>query len=359
MGKVFLVISSLSSGGAERVMAQMASYWAAAGWEVTLATLAPREDFYALHARVKRVRLSVSPTVPGRWRTLVGVVSGICRLRRAIRQARPDAVLSFMDTANVLTLVASCGLGVRTVVAERTDPGENHRLGKFWKVTRLLMYRFADLVVTQTARAEAWVRGNCHAKTVVIPNPLRSLSDLHVVRESLVVSLGRLVPEKGFEVLVRAFARVAPRFPEWRLAILGDGPEEPTLRALVDTLGLARQVVLAGRVRDVEPWLARAGLVVQASRFEGFPNALLEAMGMGAAVVSTDCRSGPREIITDGVDGRLVPVEDVEAMAEVMAELMDDAALRARLGAAAMRVRETYAESRIMGQWEAALKGAI
>ncbi len=357
MLKLVLVISSLSSGGAERVMSQMASYWAAAGWDVTLATLTPREDFYALHERVKRIRLSVSPADPGRWRTLIALIAGIRVLRRRIQKVRPDAVLSFMDTANVLTLVATRGLRVRTVVAERTDPGENYTLGGFWKLARRFVYRCADLVVTQTARAESWIQINCRAPTRVIPNPLRPLFDVRALREPLVVSLGRLVPEKGFDLLIRAFAQAGPRFPDWRLAIVGDGPEASSLRNLVDSLGLAERVILVGQVRDVEHWLARAGLVVQASRFEGFPNAVLEAMGMGAAVVSADCRSGPREIIDDGVNGRLVPAGDIEAIADVMAELMADPAQRARLGAAAMRVRETYAEKRIMEQWEAALRG--
>lgn len=338
-------------------MSQMASYWAAAGWDVTLATLTPREDFYALHERVKRVRLCVSPAVPGRWRTLVGLIAGVSSLRRLVRQVRPSVVLSFMDTANVLTLVATRGLGVRIVVAERTDPGENYTLGGFWKLARRFVYRRADLVVTQTARAESWIQVNCRAPTRVIPNPLRPLSDVRVPREPLVVSLGRMVPEKGFDLLIGAFAHVCARFPDWRLAIVGDGPEAFSLAALVDALGLGQRVTLVGQVRDVEHWLARAGLVVQASRFEGFPNAVLEAMGMGAAVVSTDCRSGPREIIDDGVNGQLVPVGDIEAIAAVMADLMADPAQRARLGAAAMRVRETYAETQIMEQWEAALRG--
>jgi glycosyltransferase involved in cell wall biosynthesis len=137
--------------------------------------------------------------------------------------------------------------------------------------------------------------------------------------------------------------------------IAGEGPDREALGRLSARLGLGERVTFVGHVRDIESWMGRASLVVQPSRFEGFPNAVLESMGMGAAVISANCPAGPAELIEDGVNGRLVPVEDVPALARAMSELMSDPALRARFGREATRVRERFGQETIMAQWEAVL----
>jgi glycosyltransferase involved in cell wall biosynthesis len=155
--------------------------------------------------------------------------------------------------------------------------------------------------------------------------------------------------------LLRAFAKIAPGFAGWRLAIVGEGEERENLRRLRDNLLLDERVEFVGQTPDVAVWMARAGLVVQPSRFEGFPNVVLESMGLGAAVISADCPSGPAELIEDGINGRLVPIEDMETLASVMAELMSSPGERARLGRAATGVRQRYHQDTVMDRWEACL----
>jgi glycosyltransferase involved in cell wall biosynthesis len=133
------------------------------------------------------------------------------------------------------------------------------------------------------------------------------------------------------------------------------GPEHARLVAQCGALGLSDRVEFSGRVRDVELWLSRAGLVVQPSRFEGFPNAVLEAMGMGAPVISADCPAGPAEIIDNGKNGWLVPVEDAMALARAMERLLADASLRQRLGHSAIAVRDRYRQEAVMEQWQSTL----
>jgi glycosyltransferase involved in cell wall biosynthesis len=174
-----------------------------------------------------------------------------------------------------------------------------------------------------------------------------------------VLAVGRLNPQKGFDLLLRAFARIRSARTEWRLIILGEGGERRNLETLRDELGLSECVDMPGRVKDPELWMARAGLVVQPSRYEGFPNVVLEAMAMGAPVISSDCESGPSDIIRDRVNGRLVPVEDVAALASVMDELIRDKPERERLGRAAMSIRDDYAMETIMPRWEAALRDCV
>jgi glycosyltransferase involved in cell wall biosynthesis len=263
--------------------------------------------------------------------------------------------LSFINTSNVLTIMAGIGLDTRIVVSERVHPGVDPMLPMVWRILRTLFYRRADEIVSQTADAAAWVELNCRKTAIVIPNPLRRLPDPESNRSPLILGVGRLAKQKGFDVLLKAFAQVAFDFVDWRIAIIGIGPEYEHLSQLRDNLSLSDRVDFIGQVRDVESWMARAGLVVQPSRFEGYPNVVLESMGMGAAVVCTDCRSGPSDLIRDGVNGCLVRVDDVDALARAMAELMADQSRRRSLGRAAIRVRETHRQDRIMARWEECL----
>ena len=350
---LLLIIQSLHGGGAERQLAELANYWANRA-HVTLATWSGPEiaDHYALDTQVRRVHLN-DPESGARWlRRVRASVLRIARLRALIEAMAPAAVLSFCTQSNVLTILAARGLKTRVIVSERTQPAKHADLPLPWKLLRRLTYAMADSVVVQTQDAARWVRRNCWTKATVIPNALRELPSLSMQRLPLIVAVGRLGPEKGFDLLLEAFARLAPRFNDWNLVILGDGAERDRLTRLCRDLALTERVQLGGHTSEVETWMARAGLVVQPSRFEGFPNVVLESMGMGAAVISSDCRSGPADLIEDGVNGRLVPVEDVASLMEVMSELMSQPELRARLGRAATQVRELYRQDRIMSNWE-------
>lgn len=350
--RLLLIIGSLQAGGAERQLSEMANYWSARGAQVTLATWQGREieDFYTLNPDVERVHLGVTGS-RARLLSLIGIASGIVRLRRLIRTARPDVLLSFIDVSNVCCILAAAGTGARVVVAERTHPALRRSMGTSWRLLRRLCYRHADLVVAQTRDAATWLEQNCHARVRVIPNALRELPSLECQREPRIIAVGRLTSEKGFDLLLRAFARLERQFPEWRVSIIGQGAERDALLRLREELHLTQRIEFLGEVREVDRWLARAGLLVHPSRREGFPNAVLEAMGMGLAVISTDCRAGPAEIIADGINGRLVPVDDVEALARVMAELMASSSSREVLGREARKVRQRYGQERIMADW--------
>lgn len=354
---ILLVTGSIQCGGAERILADMANYWVARGATATLATWSGREvaDFYRLDAGVRRAWLDVPLSrntvlhqVHATWRR-------VRKLRRLMRETRPDVVLSFIHTSNVLAILAGCGLPSRIVISERMQPAVDPTLSAPWRLLRRLLYRKSSAVVAQTRDAAEWLEQNCGTRAVVIPNPLRALAPPGSERQALILATGRLVHQKGFDLLLRAFAAVATEFPEWRVAIAGEGRERESLVRLRDQLQLLGRVEFIGVREDIENWMSRAALIVQPSRFEGFPNAVLEGMGMGAAVISTDCPSGPAEIIEDGVNGRLVPVEDVAALTRVMAELMNDESRRVALGREAVKVRDRFRQDRIMAQWEACL----
>jgi len=370
--RVTCVISSLRAGGAERVLSRMANYWAERGWPVTMITLeATSSDFYSLHPAVERVGLEVSGVSTSIWHAVRNNLHRIRTLRRAIRASRPEVVIAFMAPTTVDTLLSVRTQGVPVIVSERTDP-VRAPLSGIWTVLRRVTYPWAQAVVVQTPDVRRWAEGFLRTSALyVIPNPvstpLRSHASLdvaNVVSETddgrhHVMAMGRLDTVKGFDLLLRAFATCRDRRPDWTLTILGEGKERQRLEALAKQLGVESHVRLPGTVPDPTPILRRADLFVLSSRYEGFPNALLEAMSLGRPVIATECASGPGRIVRDDVDGLVVPSGDTTALAAAMAALMDDEPRRLRLGARAMDVTKRFEIQRIMGIWETVINDIL
>jgi glycosyltransferase involved in cell wall biosynthesis len=356
-----LVIHSMSSGGAERVVATMANAWAARGWDITLLTLEDGRElpFYPLDARVVHRPLGTAGASAGTYQAVRSNWERVTTLRRAIRDSRPDVVVSFLDMGNVRVLLATRGLGLPTVVMEQTDPGQK-RLGWVWNGLRRALYPRASRLVVLSETSRSFFPRSIQAKSVIIPNPIAiepPVADDEPRGEGrTVVAMGRFAPEKGFDVLLDAFARIAPNHPDWRLVIWGDGPLRPQLESHRERLGLHDRVLMPGRTTDPFRELRRADLFAMSSRREGFPLALGEAMACGLPAVSFDCPSGPREIIRHGIDGLLVPDGDVIGLAAAMSRLMTDDAERSRLAARAVEVNDRFGAERVLAQWEDLLR---
>jgi GalNAc-alpha-(1->4)-GalNAc-alpha-(1->3)-diNAcBac-PP-undecaprenol alpha-1,4-N-acetyl-D-galactosaminyltransferase len=361
----FFGTSVARGGGAERVLCWLANHWAERGhsvWVVTFRSLA--EESYALKSGISRVSLEhvlPHPNSPVRHR-LQRNIKWIRAIRDFVGRAEPEVVVSLADQINVLVLLALRGLGVPAVVSDRADPAM-HKMHVVFQVLRLTSYHLADAVVVQTDSVRRWFARRALGSLVeVIPNaamwndlPRKTSTPARDGRR--VVAIGRLAHQKGHDLLIDAFARIAASFPGWELWIYGEGPERRRLEQLVENRGL--RVRLAGLVENVGDVFAEAELFVLSSRYEGFPNALLEAMAHGVAVVSFDCPSGPAEIIRHGIDGILVPALDVSALAKAMGTLMASEETRRRFGSRAVEVRERFSEKHVLEQWDGVIGRAI
>jgi glycosyltransferase involved in cell wall biosynthesis len=361
MMRLTLVISSMSTGGAERSMAYLANAWAAKGWSISLLTLDSAPSFYSLDPRIRYRPLGIAGQSPSVFAATANNLRRLRILRRAIRAEQPAAAVSFMDTTNVLTLLAIQGLGLPVIVSEWVDPAQQP-IGGCWALLRRWLYPRATRFIVQTQRNLEYYPSSIQRIARVIPNALivpkeaqRYVPQHPPGRSKVVIAMGRLVEQKGFDMLLRAFGRIAAKHPDWILNLWGEGEKRAELESLIAKLGLQPRAQLCGLTRQPFERFLEADLFVLSSRYEGLPNVLCEAMACGLPVISFDCPTGPREIIRDGLDGTLVPEGDVDALAAAMDRLMGDESERKRLSTRAVEVRERFDIEKVVGMWEQAL----
>jgi glycosyltransferase involved in cell wall biosynthesis len=360
--RVTLVVASLGPGGAENVLTLLANDWARRGCEVTLLCFDPdgTRPYRDLEANVRLEQLGETP--PGRRHPLRrGIWTSVRRvlvLREAIVASRPDVVLSFLTKINVLTLLATRRSGLPVVVSERNNP-QRQDLRATWAWLRDRLYPSAAAIVCQTEGARQALPEPVRRRVWVIPNPVGPTPAARRRRDCRVVTaVGRLVHQKGFDLLLQAFAEVAKERADWSLVIWGDGPDREALEALRDKFGLRDRVTLPGLTGRPRAWVEEAAIFVLSSRYEGFSNVLVEAMASGLAVLAFDCPWSPDELITHEVDGLLVPPEDVKALAAALRRLSVEPGLRLRLGDAARRKAARFDSDRVIPMWDQVLTGA-
>ncbi len=356
--RITFVTPSLACGGAERCVTVLTRGLLGNGHSVTVITLYKEDsDFYLLPKTAERVALGID----GDSATVIhGLGNNLQRLRilrRAIKASQPDVVISHLCQTNVMTILAVGKTRVPVIVVEHNDPGMNPA-GRIWGALRRRTYPRARKLVSVSRGVNAHFSWLSEEKRTVIHNPIDLVEDGQVFRRSdnsprpWISAMGRLTRQKGFDLLLQAFAKIAGKHPDWGLMIIGEGELRGELEELTTRLGLSQSVTFTGLLANPLPALRGSKLFAMASRFEGFPYAALEAMACGLPVIYTDCPSGPREIIRDGVDGLLVPNGDVAALATAMDRLMSDDGERRRLAARASEVLERFGAEKIVAQWE-------
>jgi GalNAc-alpha-(1->4)-GalNAc-alpha-(1->3)-diNAcBac-PP-undecaprenol alpha-1,4-N-acetyl-D-galactosaminyltransferase len=356
----------MEGGGAERVAALLANGWADKGHQVVLMpTFSARgECVYPLAPSVKLMFLS-DLCSPG-----AGRLERLTMLRKFMKMSRPDVVVSFLPHVNVAAVLAAVGLAIPVIACERTyPPAVQPQISFFYRVLRNIAYPRTSALVGQTTATANWLRlRSGKALVVAIPNPvvLPLPSKPPIIDPEKVICSGRKVilwagrfdEAKRAALLIDAFKDIADNAVDWDVYMLGSGALQKTLQARIDVLGLGKRILLPGFAGNLGDWYNRADLYVMTSSFEGFPNTLLEAMAHGVPSVAFDVLTGPRDISDNG--RRLVLLPDHEHVAELSAaltSLMSDQELRAKLGAAAAEVANTYSEESVLKMWDELLTG--
>jgi glycosyltransferase involved in cell wall biosynthesis len=293
---------------------------------------------------------------------IINNMRSILVLRQLLRKKRPDVAIGIMTTASVLLALAGQQLPIFRIGSEHIHP-PMMPLGAWWGRLRAYIYGKLNAVVALTRESAEWLRVNTNVKRVVVINnsvpwplpsmpPRRDRGQVFRPGRLILLAVGRLVEQKGFDLLIQAFASIASTEPGWDLVIVGEGPQREDLEIRIRNLGISERVFLPGRVGNVGEWYEAAHLFVMSSRFEGFGNTLAEAMAYGLPVVSFDCLTGPRDIIRHEVDGLLVSPLDVPALAQALVQLMRNGEMRAHMARKAVEARERFAVERIAGMWE-------
>jgi GalNAc-alpha-(1->4)-GalNAc-alpha-(1->3)-diNAcBac-PP-undecaprenol alpha-1,4-N-acetyl-D-galactosaminyltransferase len=326
--KILVSIYSLHRGGAERVVSRLSQEWAKEH-DVVIALSSMKDIVYPYGGRI--VDMGCEAYTP--LAKALAIFKRVLRLIQILKREQPDKIITFMEGTNIPAIVASAMTGTREklTISVRTNPMQVRRM--YAILARLFYAHVPDVVVVsqgvQEAMEHVW---GIHNNVRVIHNPIdgeeieEKKKEARVleccVGDNTIVAVGRLEKVKGFDVLIESFKKVFDENNSATLCILGEGPERDHLRLLAKGLGIEDHVWLPGFVDNPYAYFSRASVYVLSSRMEGMPNALIEAMASRVPVVSTDCPYGPGELIASGENGFLVPVEDVDALAQGIMTVM-------------------------------------
>ena len=349
-------ISSLSRGGAERVFVNLAEFFLAEGYRVTMVTQYqyPQEKEYVLSSRIKRVISDLTPEELSGSR-LVNFCRRVSKLHRIWKAERPELVLACNGKNNFMAVVTTMFTRTSAVVsvvgeAKREYPNRlMHTLAN-------LLFPHAAGIVLQTERSRGFFNKRVQRRAVILPNSLNPAfirPRYEGEREKRIVAVGRLDTNKNHEMMIRAFAALRDRYPEYTLTIYGEGELRRYLEDLIEELGISQRVFLPGLVPDVAARIERASLFLLTSYSEGVSNALIEALAIGLPVIATDVPSGgTEELICDGCNGSIIPTGDQRALERAMTKLLDDPAYAERLGREAAKIQERLAPERVNRLWK-------
>ena len=352
-----LFIDSLKIGGAERVTLQWADWLLEGGWTVTLLTSkSASHDFYPVPAGLRRLQ---EPALPRLLDRALFWPLKLWRLRKLLRREQPALLIGMTTLPSIKLALASIGLSSRLVLSERNYPPARP-LAWRWRLLRRLAYPRADVHLVQTQGIAQWLHQHgLVRRTAVLPNAIvwpipRLAPQLHPeavvpLGQKLILAVGTKLHQKGFDRLVAAFAGLQADFPDWSLVILGieAAPYRGVNQAarLRQLMGSASsRLILPGNVGNVGDWYKASDLFVLSSRFEGYPNVLLEAMASGLPCLAVDCPTGPSDLIDPGLNGWLVSEHVASTdLAEPLRRALEDVVARAAFASEAQAVRQRNA----------------
>lgn len=352
--KIAFYIDSMEMGGANRVVANLTEYFSGQGYEVILINdITPRTHIktYKILSEVKRFYLDENIQYR---RSVEKQYKRIYTLRKVLKEENVDTVVSFMGPPNYRLLLATIGLKIKKVVSVRNDPYREYG-GGIKKIIAKNIFKLADACVFQTNDAAEYFSKAVRRKSQIIFNPVnpKFFQTEWIGNEKNIAVVGRLQKQKNPVLAVKAFEKIANEFPEYTMTYYGEGELRDELIEYIKKKSLNEQVIIYGKVTDVEKYLSQASVFVLSSDYEGLPNALMEAMAVGIPCISTDCPcGGPRSLIQNERQGVLVPCNDIQMLADAMRVLLKNGTLRSEMSLEEKNRAKKFAPEVIFKQWE-------
>lgn len=365
MKKIAFFVDSLSKGGAERVVSNLVNYFSKFDkYKVDLIILNQKEIEYEINKNVTIHYILNSNNINSKEclaKKIKNLYLKLKNTRNIVKEIEADAIVSFLPDSCFLSLAMKRKRD-KVIISVRNDPKIEYKSIKN-KILMKLLYPKCDGVVFQTEEAKNYFNNIIKSNSEIIANPINEdfiISPYEGARRKEIVSVGRLEKQKNFATLIYAFNSFYKENKSYKLIIYGEGKERKNLQKIIDNLGLNEVVKLPGKVDDVKERIYDATAFVLSSLYEGMPNSLMEAMAMGMPVISTDCPcGGPRFLIKQNVSGILVPVENVNLLAEAIQKVATDLDFQQKLSYNAAKISNELNPTKISRKWEEYIERVI
>ncbi|PCJ95909.1 MAG: hypothetical protein COA50_08090 [Flavobacteriaceae bacterium] len=359
--KIAFLINKLGAGGAERVVTTLANKLSEY-FTVYIITFSKNEPFYRLKKEIQVI--PCFKQIKSSENFIEAIKSNYLLLRQIkfiIKTNKINVLIGFMTTANVLATVVAKLNNIPVIISERNNP-KKQSIPKFWKLLRNITYPFANYLVVQTSQIQHYFAKKIRKdRLLILPNPISSEltlnRDIKAIKQNILLNVGSLTEQKGQDILIKAFALT--NIDDWQLVIVGEGPKREKLEILIKELGIEKNVTLLGRIKEVHKMYNTSKIFAFSSLYEGFPNALIEAMYFGLPCISTDCPTGPSELIENEVNGYLTPLNDARELAEKLKLLMHDGKKRDLFGTRAMKSVEKFNTDKVVKEWRLLIEASI
>lgn len=355
--KITFFIGGLIGGGAERVTCNLSNFLITRGHEIQILTMSD-SDSYPLEKEVKRQSLLNKEE---RSNIVVNYIKRYSRLKKFLRSDNSDAYVVMLPITTIFLLLLRKYIKAPVIASERCYPAV---LSQITQRLLSLLAKRADAWVFQTIQQKEWYgKAVSSADAKIIPNAINeNFVQLPYNGERLkeIVAVGRLCPQKNYELLIYAFSRIAANFPEYKIIIYGEGAKRNELEDIINKHNLQGRILMPGYEKDISSKLKKACLYVLSSNYEGIPNTLMEAMALGVPAIATDCDGGgSRMLIENGVNGILVPKGDEKVLSDAMRKMLSDKDFAENCGKEAHKICERLAPERIYGEWESFIKEIV
>lgn len=360
--KIMFVVNSMNKGGAERVIANLSSYFSKEN-DVNIVTIYNSVISYELAPNVNVLPLDDFKTdlyselkpKENKIKKIWKYIKRIRKLNYYKTKKKPDIIISFSPVPSFLTLFSNFSKKIKTIVSVRNDPQKEFK-SKFFQILMNYLYPKADGIVFQTEDARSYFKESIIKKSIIIPNPINLdfvVQPFQGKRKKEIVNVARLEEQKNQKLLISAFNSVLKKHPAYKLTIYGEGKLRKELENLIKKLDLNQNVFLAGVSNQIKEDIYKARMFVLSSNYEGMPNALMEAMALGLPVISTDCPcGGPKFLIQNNENGILVPTGNVDALTNAMLKIIENEEFSSEIGMQANKLCEQLHPDKINKIWE-------